>query len=64
MDYGVYLKKELKINNKKSKHYSRQSKFQGSRRQVRGAIIRILSKIKKISEEDLCFLVHQEIPEN
>ncbi len=64
MDYGVYLKKELKINNKKSKQYTRQSKFIGSRRQVRGAIIRILSKIKKLSEEDLFFLLEQELPDN
>ena len=64
MDYGVYLKKELKINNKKSKQYARQSKFEGSRRQVRGAVIRILSLVKKISEEELVFLVKEEIPEN
>lgn len=64
MDYGVYLKKELKINNKKSKQYTRQSKFIGSRRQVRGAIIKILSKIKKLSEEDLFFLLEQELPDN
>lgn len=64
MDYGVYLKKELKINNKKSKQYVRQSKFIGSRRQVRGAIIRILSKMKKLSEEDLFLLLEQELPDN
>jgi len=64
MDYGVYLKKELKINNKKSKQYNRQSKFVGSRRQVRGAIVRILSKMKTVSEEDLFFLIEQELPDN
>jgi A/G-specific adenine glycosylase len=64
MDYGVYLKKELKVNNKKSKQYARQSKFIGSRRQVRGAIIRILLKMKKLSEEDLLFLLEQELPDN
>lgn len=64
MDYGVYLKKELKVNNKKSKHYTKQSKFEGSKRQVRGSIIRILSKMKKLREEDLFMLVEQEIPEN
>lgn len=64
MDYGVYLKKELKINNKKSKQYTRQSKFIGSRRQVRGAIIRLLSKTKQLSQEDLVFLIEQEVPEN
>ena len=61
MDYGVYLKKELKVNNKKSKHYTKQSKFEGSKRQVRGSIIRILSKMKKLREEDLFMLVEQVI---
>ncbi|MBI2344571.1 A/G-specific adenine glycosylase [Candidatus Dependentiae bacterium] len=64
MDYGVYLKKKLKINNKKSKHYVQQSKFVGSRRQVRGAIVRILAKMKKLSKEDLFFLLEQELPDN
>lgn len=64
MDYGVYLKKELKINNKKSKQYAKQSKFIGSRRQVRGAIIRILSQLKNLSTEDLLFLLEQELPTN
>ncbi len=44
MDYGTKLKKEFGNPNKKSKHYTKQSKFEGSNRQVRGAIIRTLSK--------------------
>lgn len=43
MDYGSQLKQEIGNLNKLSKHYVKQSKFQGSRRQVRGAIIRALS---------------------
>lgn len=42
MDYGVMLKKEHKNPNRKSTHYVKQSKFEGSDRQVRGAIIRYL----------------------
>lgn len=64
MDYGVYLKKEMRVNNKQSKHYAVQSKFTGSRRQVRGAIIRILSKTKVVSWDELFDLVRQELPEN
>ncbi|MBP6892117.1 hypothetical protein KBB68_00905 [Candidatus Babeliales bacterium] len=64
MDYGVYLKKELKVSNKNSKHYTRQSKFIGSRRQVRGAIIRILTKLHKVSNDELLELVTQELPNN
>ncbi len=40
MDYGAYLKHSGIRINSKSKHYIKQSKFQGSQRQVRGAILR------------------------
>jgi A/G-specific adenine glycosylase len=40
MDYGTYLAKTVENPNRKSKHYSVQSKFEGSNRQVRGALLR------------------------
>lgn len=43
MDYGAHLKKTIGNVNRASKHYSRQSKFEGSKRQIRGQIIRLLS---------------------
>lgn len=50
MDYGSHLKQQgVQINNK-SKHYTKQSKFKGSDREIRGAIIRTLSHNKKIGE--------------
>jgi len=42
MDYGTWLKPQVR-NNASSKHYVRQSTFEGSRRQLRGRIIRMLS---------------------
>lgn len=42
MDYGVYLKKTYGSNNHQSKHHIIQKPFKGSRRAVRGAIIRQL----------------------
>lgn len=42
MDYGSYLKKQGIRNNIKSKHYTKQSKFEGSYRQLRGAVLRAL----------------------
>lgn len=42
MDYGTYLKKQYGNLTKKSKHYTKQSKFKGSDRQIRGAILRTL----------------------
>lgn len=44
MDLGVYLKKTQTNPSRASKHHTKQSKFSGSKRQVRGAIIRQLSQ--------------------
>ncbi len=46
MDYGSYLKKILPNPSRKSKHHTKQSKFKGSLRQVRGEIIRLLVQQK------------------
>ena len=43
MDYGAALKKSTANPNRQSRHYSRQSRFEGSLRQARGAIVRQLS---------------------
>ena len=43
MDYGTHLKATHGNLNSKSKHYTKQSKFAGSNREVRGAIIRLLT---------------------
>lgn len=42
MDYGVFLKKTQKNPSRKSKHHVKQSKFEGSDRQIRGQIIQAL----------------------
>ncbi|MES2436567.1 MAG: A/G-specific adenine glycosylase [Patescibacteria group bacterium] len=44
MDYGVMLKKAHGNANKRSKHYTKQSKFIGSNRQIRAAIVRAITK--------------------
>lgn len=44
MDYGSHLKRQGLRNNQKSKHYIKQKKFEGSVRQLRGALIRVLGK--------------------
>ncbi|MDO8642566.1 MAG: A/G-specific adenine glycosylase [Candidatus Woesearchaeota archaeon] len=43
MDYGTFLKKEFGNANVRSAQYARQSKFEGSNRQVRGRILKVLS---------------------
>lgn len=44
MDFGTMLKKEHANPNRKSAHYTRQSPFENSNRQVRGRILQILVK--------------------
>lgn len=54
MDYGSTLPKIIKHNpNTKSKHYTKQSSFKGSDRQIRGKILEILLEQSKISKEKL-----------
>lgn len=43
MDYGSYLKKTHGNQNYRSRTYVKQSKFEGSDRQIRGAILRFLT---------------------
>lgn len=42
MDYGAHLPKITANPNRRSRHYVKQSKFEGSNRQLRGKIIRLL----------------------
>jgi A/G-specific adenine glycosylase len=42
MDYGTHLKQVMGNNISQSKHYARQSKFEGSNRQIRGRILKSL----------------------
>ncbi|MFC1594159.1 A/G-specific adenine glycosylase [Candidatus Omnitrophota bacterium] len=51
MDYGVVLKAQLPNPSRRSKHYVRQSPFQGSDRQIRGAILRLLIKKPEIARQ-------------
>jgi A/G-specific adenine glycosylase len=44
MDYGTVLKREHPNPSRKSAHHTRQSAFEGSDRQVRGAVLRALMK--------------------
>ncbi len=62
MDYGVYLKKELKLSNRQSKQYAKQSKFIGSRRQVRGMVLSLVIKHGAMSYEQLQELVWAKLP--
>lgn len=53
MDYGAHLKSTLSGINKRSAVYKRQSAFRGSLREMRGAILRILSASGALSRSSL-----------
>ena len=52
MDYGVMLKRAVINPNRRSAHYSRQSRFEGSDRQIRGAILRLVLAGDGVSEAE------------
>lgn len=51
MDYGTYLKKSVGNISRQSKHYTKQSSFVGSKRQIRGEVLRQLSQATKTVAE-------------
>lgn len=53
MDYGVMLKKLHKNPARKSAHYTRQSRFEGSLRQVRGKILKILLQTQSLTSTEI-----------
>ena len=53
MDYGNFIKQQFGNPNIRSRHYSKQSKFNGSNRQCRGQIIKLVLQHKKISLQAL-----------
>ncbi len=59
MDYGVCIKKLYPNPSRKSKHYNKQSRFEGSDRQVRGAIIKLLSVKSEFLESE----IHEMFPD-
>lgn len=55
MDYGSFLKQEFPNPSRKSKHHVKQSKFEGSLRQVRGAILKAHAEGKSLGGVKLRF---------
>jgi A/G-specific adenine glycosylase len=53
MDYGVMLKKQYKNSNRRSAHYHKQTPFNGSNRQLRGMILKMLTREMSMSEREL-----------
>ncbi len=53
MDYGVTIKKERPNPNRRSAHYQKQIRFEGSNRQIRGMILRTLTMEAWISQREI-----------
>ena len=51
MDYGSWLARQVSNPNRRSKHYARQSTFEGSVRQIRGEVLRQLLGGPKLEQE-------------
>jgi len=59
MDYGSYLKKEVGSLLHQSKAYTKQSVFEGSRRQIRGKILKLLAQ-QPLNVTDLHGIIDDE----
>jgi A/G-specific adenine glycosylase len=60
MDYGVMLKKKMPNPSRRSAHHIQQSKFEGSERQIRGMIVKMLTQHSPLSYGQLVQLVDKE----
>jgi A/G-specific adenine glycosylase len=60
MDYGVFLKARLKNPCIKSTHYAKQSKFEGSHRQIRGMILKIMAQHDLLAQEMLFSYIQKD----
>jgi len=61
MDYGVMLKRCYNNPSRKSKHYSKQSPFIGSDRQVRSMIVKLLLKNEEMDFNQIASLINRDV---
>lgn len=59
MDYGTYLKQTVGNVSRSSKHFVKQSAFKGSRRQIRGQVIKLLTH-RSYSKDELTATIKDE----
>ncbi len=53
MDVGVLIKKRVGNLTQMSKHYTKQSKFEGSRRQIRGKVLELLLATPHLTQKEI-----------
>lgn len=62
MDYGSHLKASVGNISRSSKHYAKQSKFEGSKRQIRGQVLRLLAEGEQARKKLLVEVVDPRLP--
>lgn len=60
MDYGVMLKKTMPNPSRKSAHHTKQSKFEGSDRQIRGMILKLLTSFSCLPFDQFAHFIDRE----
>lgn len=61
MDYGVWLKSKTLNPSKKSKHYTTQSKFEGSDRQLRAKILKYIAQQEYVTHNELVSFAQSDL---
>lgn len=62
MDYGTHLKQAVGNASRSSKTYARQSAFEGSRRQIRGRVLKLLGESPQPVEALLATIADERLP--
>ncbi len=60
MDYGTMIKKSIGNESKKSRSYKKQTAFRGSRRELRGKILKVLLENKSCTTKSLSSLLNND----
>jgi A/G-specific adenine glycosylase len=60
MDLGTELKKTVPNPNRRSVHYTKQTRFEGSDRQIRGSLLQLFLKQKLTGEDEILGCVAEE----
>ncbi len=61
LDYGNFLKKTLPNPSRLSQHYKKQSKFEGSDRQLRGKILKMLTNKGMVNIKDIALQLSKDV---
>lgn len=60
MDYGVMLKKNKSNPSRKSAHHIKQAPFEGSDRQIRGMVLKLLTQFPYLSLQEITTIIQKD----